>query len=1226
MSKRSNDMALRNFNKGMSLLNDGQQEDALECLMKAETDARNAGSPGLLVNVLQAIGGIMESDGMVGKAIDMYSEASGMLEDMADSDPSFVEHKALALSKTASLLTEQGDSLEAIPFFEKAVASYDKLLAKEPRNAAYCSGATSALNDLATILAETGNNEKAKEMFGKALKLSGKMVVLDPLNRENSTKALMIQANLANLLYEMGLMQDARLNLERAFDGYSGIMDDDPSNSILREQSLDLLENLVNALMATGEYDSAKERIHELVELLPRDATDAPSFSGKVSDIFMRLTKLASRRAAENMLDDTRSIFESSITVILKLLEEEPDNGIYLDIFRNILLEMEKLLALESPDAEKESDYDFLISMYEKLCQMDPADLSCRTKIATLYDEKGSFLMNAGMVEKAIDMYSEALGMLGDIPDQDPSFAKHKALAMSKKASLLLEQGDVLNAIPFFEKAVASYDKLLAEEPGNAAYCSGAASALNDLAIILAGEGNNEKAKEMFEKALELSDKMVVLDPLNKSHSTSALTIRANLANLLYEMGLMQDARLDLERVFDGYSVLMEDDPSNSTLCEQSVELLEKLVNALMTIGEYDSAKERLCKLVELLPGAKANDPDFSGKVSDIFMRLTKLASRRADENMLGDTRSIHETSIIAILKLLEKEPDNGIYLDIFRNILLEMEQLLTMDSLDAEKEADYNFLISMYGKLCQMDPADLSYRTKIATLYDELGTFLMDAGMVEKAIDMYSEASGMLEDMADPDPSFEEHKALAICKTASLLTEQGDVVKAIPFFEKAVASYDKLLAKEPGNDAYCSGAISAMNDLATILAEEDDNEKAKGMFEKALELSGKMVALDPLNRYNTTKNLTIRTNLANLLYEMGLMHDARLNLEFAFDVYSEFMKDDPSNSMLHEHSLELLEKLVNALMIIGEYDSAKERIYELVELLPETATNGTSFSGKVSDIFMRLADLASVRADENMLDDTRSIHETSLIVILKLLEKEPENGIYLDIFRNILIEMEKLLALDSPDAEKEADYNVLISMYEKLFRMVPVDLSYRTKIAALYDEKGRFLMKVGRTEDARQSYNMSLAMRDDLIKAGESPLLHEFGIASIKNNLGTLLAQDGHFGDAKTMFEESLGGYMGLFDRIPDDPAYESGAALTLNNLAKLLADMDRHEDAKHIYESALEIYVGLLKLEPEKVSYKKHAAKTLENLASLLGKMGRDEDSLRMYESARELLEEIQ
>ncbi|NYT18927.1 MAG: tetratricopeptide repeat protein, partial [Methanosarcinales archaeon] len=657
MSKRSNDMALRNFNKGMSLLNDDQHEDALECLMKAETDARDAkdaGYSGLLVNILQAIGGIMESDGMVGKAIDMYSEASGMLEGMADSDPSFVEHKALALSKTASLLTEQGDSLEAIPFFEKAVASYDKLLAKEPRNAAYCSGATSALNDLATILAETGNNEKAKEMFGKALKLSGKMVVLDPLNRENSTKALKIQANLANLLYEMGLMQDARLNLERAFDGYSGIMEDDPSNSILREQSLELLENLVCALMATGEYDSAKERMQELVELLSRDATGAPSFSEKVSGIFMRLAKLASWRAAENMLDDTRSINETSITVILKLLEKEPGSDIYLDIFRNILLEMEQLLSIDSPDAEKEADYNVLISMYEKLCQMDPADISCRTKIATLYDEKGSFLMNAGMVEKAIDMYSEAPGMIGDMADHDSSFAEHKALAMSKKASLLVEQGDVLNAIPFFEKAVASYDKLLAEEPGNAAYCSGAASALNDLAIILAGEGNNEKAKEMFEKALELSDKMVVFDPLNQAHNTSALTIQANLANLLYEMGLMQEARLDLERAFDGYSVLMGDDPSNSILHEQSLELLEKLVNALMVIGEYDSAKERLCKLVELLPEVKGNDLDLSGKVSDIFMRLADLASVRAYENMLDDTRSIHETSLIVILKLLE--------------------------------------------------------------------------------------------------------------------------------------------------------------------------------------------------------------------------------------------------------------------------------------------------------------------------------------------------------------------------------------------------------------------------------------------------------------------------------------------------------------------------------------------------------------------------------------------
>ncbi|WP_167880998.1 hypothetical protein, partial [Methanococcoides sp. AM1] len=145
------------------------------------------------------------------------------------------------------------------------------------------------------------------------------------------------------------------------------------------------------------------------------------------------------------------------------------------------------------------------------------------------------------------------------------------------------------------------------------------------------------------------------------------------------------------------------------------------------------------------------------------------------------------------------------------------------------------------------------------------------------------------------------------------------------------------------------------------------------------------------------------------------LMQDARLNLEIASNGYSDAMKDAPSNSTLYDQSVGLLEKLVDSLMVTGEYDSAKERVYELVELLPRGETNDSDFSGKVSDIFIKLTDLASIRADDNMLDDTRSIYETSISVILKLLEEEPENIVYLEIFRNILLEMEKLLVLDSP-------------------------------------------------------------------------------------------------------------------------------------------------------------------------------------------------------------------
>lgn len=524
-----------------------------------------------------------------------------------------------------------------------------------------------------------------------------------------------------------------------------------------------------------------------------------------------------------------------------------------------------------------------------------------------------------------------------------------------------------------------------------------------------------------------------------------------------------------------------------------------------------------------------------------------------------------------------------------------------------------------------EKDSRDADSPELLVNVLQAIGGIMESDGRIDEAIDMYVEASGMLESIANSDPSFIEHKALLMGKTASLLTEQGDNIKAIPFFEEAFSSYERLLAREPGNDGYCSSAASAANDLASILASEGRNERAKEMFEKALMLSGKLVVLDPVNMENTAKALTVQTNLANLLYEMGIMQEARQNLEHAYDGCSGAMKDDPSNSVLQEQLLMLLERLVYALMATGEYDDAKDRIYELVEMLPRSSTYDSSFSGRFSDLFHGLIKLACRRSDEGLVDDTRSIYETSLVVILKLLGEESGNIVYQDMFRNILVNMEKLLAIDSPEADKEADYNVLISMYEKLWHMAPRDLSHRTKIARLHDERGRFLMNAGRSEDARHSYNMSLAIRDELIKAGESPLLHEFGIASIKNNLGTILAKEGYSADAKTMFEESLKGYTDLLDRFPDEPVYEDGAALTLNNLAKLLADLGRCEDAKSIYESALEIYAELIKTEPEKASYKKHAARTLENLSSLLDNMGRTDDSLLMYESARELLEDI-
>ncbi|MCD4806027.1 MAG: hypothetical protein K8R13_00300, partial [Methanococcoides sp.] len=66
-------------------------------------------------------------------------------------------------------------------------------------------------------------------------------------------------------------------------------------------------------------------------------------------------------------LDDARSRSDSILDVLMDLVHKEPDNVTFLSMVHTILADMESLLETEFDANKKESDLNFLISMYEKL-------------------------------------------------------------------------------------------------------------------------------------------------------------------------------------------------------------------------------------------------------------------------------------------------------------------------------------------------------------------------------------------------------------------------------------------------------------------------------------------------------------------------------------------------------------------------------------------------------------------------------------------------------------------------------------------------------------------------------------------------------------------------------------------------------------------------------------------------------------------------------------------
>ncbi|MDA0524174.1 tetratricopeptide repeat protein [Methanococcoides alaskense] len=1711
MSQRSKDMALRNFKKGMSLLDAGQQKDALELLLVAEKQAKDADSIDLLINTLQSVAEIMESRGEIDAALERYMEASELLDDLAKSDPTFVEHKALAMNKVATLLVNKGDTEHAGPFFEETIKAYDKLLSKEPNNVVNCSSASSALNDAATILAEIGQQKDAKERFERALKLSTKLIVLDPLNNSNGIKALTIQTNLANLLYDMGILEDARMNFESAYGGYSGLLKNDTSDNLFRDHLVDILDKQVHVLLDMQEYDASSKKLHELLDMLQSLAKDEPRFLERITDSIFGLVNLARDNADRGMLADARSRYEFTLTVLMDLIQDEPDYAIFLPTVRTILTDLESLLETDNDVSEKEADLNILISMYEKLSTLDTSDLSYATKISELNDRMVHLLIGAGRLDdvrakaaltlddlmdliqedpKNVNLLSMIREMLDDLEsllDTDRDVNEHKSNlntliymyenlsdiypsdvsyvtkisdldncmirhlinsgrlddARSRSDSTLdvlmdlvqkepdnvtflsmihtiindmeslletdmdaSKQESNLNALISMYEMLSNIDpsdfshhvkiaelnermgrflmnagrlddarsrysstlnvltKLIKEEPDNTNFLSIFRTIVNDMeALFEMNDDESEKGSDL-NVLISIYENLSILDPSDLSHHVKIAELNERVGNLLMNAGRLDAARAKYDSALTVLMDLIQEDPDNVTFhsmfrilladmehllevdCADSekefdinvlismyeklsqlypsdlshyvkiAELDHRMGNILMNAGrlsasrsKYESTLNDLIKLIQKEPGnltfisivrtilsdmeslIKMNDNDVEKEYifnvlismyenlstlhpSDLSY-LAKLAELNEgmiilliNAGRLADARSKYDSTLDVLMDLLQKESDNVTFLSMIRTILSDMEYLLETDYSDTEREAELNVLISMYEKLSTLDPSDLSYHAKLAELNDRMIILLLTTGRLDEACSKCDSTLDVLMDLVQKEPdnvTFLSMIHTILNDMESLFETEGDASKKEADVNFLISMYEKLstldpsdlsyhakiaglnegmiillinagrlddarsrsdstldvlmdlVQKEPDNVTFLSMIHTILNDMESLFETEGDASKKEADVTFLISMYEKLSTLDPSDLSYHAKIAGLNEGMIILLINAGRLDDARSRSDSTLDVLMDLVQKEPDNvtflSMIHtilndmeslfetegdaskkeadvNFLISMYEKLstldpsdlsyhakiagLNEGMIIllinaGRLDDARSRsdstldvLMDLVQKEPDNVTflsmihtilndmeslfetegdaskkeadvnflismyeklstldpSDLSYHAKIAglnegmiillinagrlddarsrsdstlDVLMDLVqkepdnvtflsmihtiltdleslldtefDASKKESDLNFLismyeklstlvpsdlsyhikivelnepmigllmnagliDDVRSRYGSILNILMKLMEEEPENVTFISMFRNVLSDMESLLEIDCDDSEKEADLNVLISMYEKLSLLDPSDLSHHAKVADLYDRMGSFLMNAGRNVDARSSYDMSLSIRNILIEKGESPMLQEFGIASIRNNLGTMFAQDGEFAEAKAMFEASLKTYVDLFDRDKEDAAYQYGAALTLNNLAKLFADMGRDEDAKSIYESALEAYVELLNADPENVRYKKHASITLDNLGSLLGEMGRGEDSIRMHEAAQELRSEI-
>ncbi|WMW24157.1 tetratricopeptide repeat protein [Methanolobus sediminis] len=812
MSKRARDMAYRHFNKGVSLIEKGQHEDALEILKQAAEQAKHADSPQIEVAVLQTYADLLFSQGKKEEALERYVKAANIVE----SEPDYLlpEQRANMFSNMALALENAGRKMEAGDRYAIAAQNYRDLVQKDPSNQSHITNMISTLNNMGALFAETGKYERAFDAFEEALELQEGSDAEKHDDNSNLQKKKIIRENLLNIPLENASEMEKE-KYEKLLQLYMEEAEDEGSNSL---KVAAILQNSAHILENEGREDAALSKLKEALEI------------------------------ASAFIDN----------------EKEDDSGRKISI--GILRDMNRLLEAEEDTQKLMEKYGLILDASRKILASEPENTSYQLNVAFSLDIIGNLLKDSDDIEGAIRNIEEAVDIVVNILQRegDDNNTIHAAVAIIEDMLAFAElKKENESKLDLYRQLG---DKIGKTGQDNLELGLISADMCKETGLILAEEKRYSEALENFRKALSIYETV--------KHATGDDSkmneVLKNTAKVQFDLGRYDEALISyMELIKSGETDRDIKDNIDIILLE-----LEKKADHTGDVDfiakEYDRILEIRAELLGIIPDLEGRNAgrmkEIQGKKADIMVAMGQLmdALKLYEQIQEDEDSGRYIPKIIKLLEkmemsasnkqidkkletlefllskynaLAEKYPDN---IQILVNKASVIDGIAyTLSEKGETEESGYmcNYALEAYSELAALEPENMYPVERIAALNTRLAELAVGAGIANEAEKRFLTSLETYRNLMNADPSNVEYEldhAGVLDGMGAFFLNAGMYGEAKKSYENALRSYAAIMDQNPENKTYRSYVTITLENLGYVLELMGRKDDANWMYESA--------------------------------------------------------------------------------------------------------------------------------------------------------------------------------------------------------------------------------------------------------------------------------------------------------------------------------------------------------------------------------------------------------
>jgi serine/threonine protein kinase/predicted Zn-dependent protease len=441
------------------------------------------------------------------------------------------------------------------------------------------------------------------------------------------------------------------------------------------------------------------------------------------------------------------------------------------------------------------------------------------------------------------------------------------------------------------------------------------------------------------------------------------------------------------------------------------------------------------------------------------------------------------------------------------------------------------------------------------------------------KALESYEQFA---QDRGD-DPAVRHGMGRAILRVANIHEWLGEVDKAGPAYERAVAVLGKLAADAPDVPAYREDLADAYASQGKLLAQTGELARAEQVTRQAITTSERLVSEDTAGPLVRARLANYRSSLASLLAEAGRLTEAEPLFRQAAAVLERLaaeLPDDPKYARLWAQNCRRLGWLLRRTGQAPEAETWLRRALATQELL----------TARHPQIPVHRSDLV-LTADElgQLLWDQRRSAEAERIL-------------------DIGFDQRKRLAANFPDVPQ-----------------------YRHDLARGYNNRALLRMSDGRAAEAEGLLGAARALLQELVAECPAVPLYRFDLAKCHTTWGMFYGTMGRFADAEKALREALAGYGRLAAGAPGQLSYQEQVAVGHKNLGVLFARSGQSAEALETYKKARVLFDKLAEGHPEMPHYRFELAGAYLEIASQRRRTAAPREANEADRQALNLLEQL-